>query len=62
VCAALQTVFTLQPQLRSYIVDDQNRLRRNVTIIVDNNQIRDRLNLTDKIASEIYVVQASSGG
>lgn len=61
---ALESVFTDHPQLRGYILDDQRRLRQHVVIFVDGRTIADRINLTDAVSesSEIYVMQALSGG
>ncbi len=62
--SALAQVFARQPRLQGYLLDDQGRLRQHVAIFVDGVQIRDRERLTDPVAedSEIYVVQALSGG
>jgi len=62
--AALEAIFTTQPRLRGYLLDDQGRVRQHVAIFVDGVQIRDRQGLSDPIAahSEIYVIQALSGG
>lgn len=61
---ALEAVFAETPQLRSYIVDDQGRLRQHVLIFVDGNQVADRAGLSDGVgeSSELYVMQALSGG
>lgn len=61
---ALEAVFEENPALRSYIVDDQHRLRTHMVIFVDNVPVRDRDQLTDVVhaESEIYVMQALSGG
>jgi hypothetical protein len=50
--------------LRSYVLDEQGRLRKHVTIYVDGAVIADKLRLSDPVApqSEIYVLQALSGG
>lgn len=62
--AALNVVFMGRDQLRSYILDDQGRLRRHVMIFIDGQMIVDRLGLSDAVKndSEIYVMQALSGG
>ena len=62
--AALETVFAERPQLRNYILDEQGMLRRHVTIFIDGHVVRDRPRLTDPTGpdSEVYVVQALSGG
>ena len=61
---ALDAVFTTNPPLRSYILDDQGRLRRHVNIFVNETMISDRLSQSDAIRAtdEIYVLQALSGG
>jgi sulfur-carrier protein len=64
VAAALQAVFADHPALRGYVLDDQGQLRRHVTIFVDGQMIYDRARLTDPVRanSEVFVVQALSGG
>jgi molybdopterin converting factor small subunit len=61
---ALEAVFAANPPLRSYILDDQGRLRRHVNIFVNETMITDRLRQSDAIGAtdEIYVLQALSGG
>ena len=50
--------------LRSYVLDEQGRLRKHVNIYVDGALIADRVTLTDPVGpnAEIYVMQALSGG
>ncbi|MDM8357671.1 MoaD/ThiS family protein [Pandoraea communis] len=52
------------PELRSYLFNDQGRLRAHVAVFVDGWLIRDRRSLSDplKDASRVYVAQALSGG
>jgi len=61
---ALNNVFAEHRQLRGYILDDQNNLRKHVVIFVDGQTITDRRALSDAVheSSEIYVMQALSGG
>jgi molybdopterin converting factor small subunit len=61
---ALDALFAGQPALRSYIVDDQGRLRRHVNVFVNDNAIADRAGLSDPVApgDEIFILQALSGG
>lgn len=61
---ALQAVFAREPKLRGYILDDQGVVRHHVVVFVDGEPIRDRRKLTDPVKpdSEVYVVQALSGG
>jgi molybdopterin synthase sulfur carrier subunit len=61
---ALDAVFTTNPPLRSYVLDEQGRLRRHVNIFVNERMIADRATQTDAVrdTDEIYVLQALSGG
>ncbi|MFQ5734068.1 MAG: MoaD/ThiS family protein [Planctomycetaceae bacterium] len=61
---ALQAVFAENPPLRGYIFDDSHRLRQHVVVFIDGEAIRDRDGLSDPVTetSEIYVMQALSGG
>jgi molybdopterin converting factor small subunit len=62
--AVLNQVFAAEPRLRSYILDDQGRLRKHVAIYINGDRIADRLALTDPVtdADEVFVFQALSGG
>lgn len=61
---ALRQVFDENPRLGSYILDDQDRLRRHVAIFVDGHLLRDRAGLSDPLLPEsrVDVMQALSGG
>ena len=61
---ALSGVFRDNPGLRSYVLDDQGRLRTHVVIYVDGRPVRDRNALGDAVgeSAEIHVMQALSGG
>jgi hypothetical protein len=50
--------------VRSYILDDQGRLRRHVAVFIDGELLLDKKDLGRGVASssEIYVMQALSGG
>ena len=52
------------PRIRSYILDEQGSLRRHVNIFIDGVLINDRVSLSDRFTenSEIYIMQALSGG
>lgn len=52
------------PGFRSYILDERGRLRKHVNIFVDNELIQDRESLSDQVKenSEVYIMQALSGG
>ncbi|MGF1592138.1 MAG: MoaD/ThiS family protein [Kiloniellaceae bacterium] len=60
----LEAVFAQKPRLRSYIVDDQGRLRRHVNVFVNSQMIADRDGLGDAVGAgdEVFVFQALSGG
>jgi sulfur-carrier protein len=62
--AVLDHVFTDHPRLRSYILDDQGRVRRHVAIYVNATRIEDADRLSDPVGAddEIFVFQALSGG
>jgi hypothetical protein len=57
----LAAAFAAHPGLRHYILDDQGRLRKHVIIFVGSARV---LSLATPVAetSEIYVLQALSGG
>lgn len=58
--AVLENLFAANPRLRSYVVDDQGRLRRHVNVYVNDT----RAGLGDPVGpdDEIFVFQALSGG
>lgn len=62
--AALEAVFVQSPDVRGYVLDDQGELRKHVAVYVDGRQITDRRRLSDPVTatSEIWVLQALSGG
>jgi len=62
--AVLEQVFAGNQRLRSYILDDQGRVRRHVTIYVNDSRIADRDHLSDPVSSddEVFVFQALTGG
>ena len=60
----LDKVFTDNSRLRGYVFDDGGSLRKHVVVFVDGRQSGDRDDLSDPVKddSEIYVMQALSGG
>ena len=62
--AALHAYFKTAPRVRSYILDDQGRLRKHVAVFIDGELLTDKKDLGRSVApnSEIYVMQALSGG
>lgn len=61
---ALVEVFASVPRLRGYVVDERGALRKHMAVFVDGSLIVDRIHLSDAVGpnSEIYVMQALSGG
>ena len=60
----LEEVETQYPKIQSYLMDEQGRLRQHVNIFIDGSLISDRNSLSDpfSVDSEIYIMQALSGG
>lgn len=60
----LEGVFVQNPRLRSYVVDEQGRLRKHVNIWLDDKPIEDRLELGDQVGpnTRLYVFQLLTGG
>ncbi len=52
------------PRLAGYVLDDQRRLRQHVMAFIDDAIARDREQMSDPVRpeSEIYIMQALSGG
>ncbi|THU39617.1 MoaD/ThiS family protein [Niastella caeni] len=62
--AVLDELEAHYPGVTRYVLDDQGRLRQHVNIFIDGSMIKDRTTLTDPFRenSEIYIMQALSGG
>ena len=62
--SALESAFQHSPKLRGYVLDDQNGVRPHVTIFINNQTIKDRDGLSDRLndRDEVFVFQALSGG
>lgn len=62
--AALRIVFQQYPVLRGYVLDEHAAVRHHVAIFIDGEPMRDKRDLRQPVtdASEIYVMQALSGG
>ena len=50
--------------MRSYVVDDQGAVRKHVTVFLDSSPIKDRDRLSDAVRpdSDLFIMQALSGG
>ena len=60
----LDHIFNDSPRLRGYVVNERGAVRKHMTIFLDGELITDRRTLSDPVKenSEIYVMQALSGG
>lgn len=60
----LDGVFATNERARGYVLDEHGAVRKHMVIFVNGTMIRDRINLSDLVdqSSEIYVMQALSGG
>jgi hypothetical protein len=60
----LDAYFRANQSARGYVLDEHGEVRRHMIVFVDGRAIADRKNLTDRVktTSEIYVMQALSGG
>ena len=60
----LEGYFRQHEQARSYVLDDQGKLRHHMKAFIEGNQMRDRDGLSDPVAPDAVVdlVQALSGG
>jgi molybdopterin synthase sulfur carrier subunit len=61
---ALHAYFALHPAVRGYVLDEQGKLRKHVTVFVDGAQLVDRGGMSDPLRddAQIHVMQALSGG
>lgn len=61
---ALAAAFRGNTRARAYVLDDQGEIRKHVVIFIDGVMVKDRRHLSDTVssASEIYIMQALSGG
>ena len=60
----LEGVFARHPPLRGYVLDEHGAVRHHVAVFVDGDALRDKrdLSLALRPQSEVYVMQALSGG
>lgn len=61
---ALEAVFALHPLLRGYVLDERGAPRRHVALFVDGEALQPKTDLARALraGSELYVMQALSGG
>jgi molybdopterin synthase sulfur carrier subunit len=62
--AVLARLFDAHPNLRGFVLDERGAVRHHVAIFVDGDAIRDKVGLQQPLRaeSEVYVMQALSGG
>ncbi len=60
----LDAVFRTNGRARGYVLDERGEVRRHMIVFVDGKAVTDRRGLTDPVTdgSEVYVMQALSGG
>ena len=60
----LDAALAAAPELRHYVLDDQDNIRKHVAVFVNKTMVRDRQNLTQPLASgdKVLVIQALTGG
>ena len=60
----LERYFSERPAVRGYVLDDQGAVRKHVKVVVDDNYLIDRDELSDPVKpdSKVYVFQLLSGG
>ena len=61
---ALHAALEGNEQLRSYVFNEQGRLRRHMVVFVEGQIVADRFGLSDLLSpdAKVYVMQALSGG
>jgi len=59
---ALEAVFATHPMLRSYVLDEQGKLRRHIALFINGELCREQLDAEVGDDAQIYVMQALSGG
>ena len=61
---ALEVVFTQYPEMRDYVMTEEGCLRQHIAVFLDGEMLarRDELQIPVSEKSEIFVMQALSGG
>ena len=62
--AALDAVFAEFPMLRGYVVDERGAVRKHIALFVDGDALQPKSDFARALRpeSEVYVMQALSGG
>ncbi len=61
---ALEMIFAQHPSLRDFVMTDQQCLRPHITVFIDGEMLeaRDQLDVPVSTNTEIFLMQAISGG
>lgn len=64
VAEVVQEMEKLAPGFAFYVCDERGRLRRHVNVFIQDEMVRDRGKLTDRVPpdSRVLIMQALSGG
>jgi sulfur-carrier protein len=64
VAECLGAYFSIHPPVRTYVLDEQGKIRRHVAVFVGGEQVRDLAAQSDPVddTTEITVMQSLSGG
>lgn len=64
VAEVLDSLFRAQPGLRGYVLDEHAALRQHLALFIDGQPLRPKTELDRPLAaaSELYLMQALSGG
>jgi hypothetical protein len=60
--ASLEAAFVQYPTLRSYVMNDQGQLRRHIALFINGELSPNALDRPIEASTEIYIMQALSGG
>jgi len=58
----LEEVFQIHPKLRAYVLDEHGRVRHHLSLFVDGAVLADKTALEQPVQTDLYVMQALSGG
>jgi sulfur carrier protein ThiS len=60
----LESALAVAPELRHYVFDDQDHIRKHVAVFINQTMVSDRQNLSQTLASgdKVLVIQALTGG
>ena len=61
---ALDDLMACHPELARFVLDDARRLRQHVNVFINDEQLRDRVELSDPVqdGDRLHILPAVSGG